>query len=775
MTKFGFAVSFAFAVVFAFAIVFGSPIVSAASGGDSPQWITVADPPRPNQWLAFRRDFELTDPASLQMAIAVDSKYWLWIDGQMVVREGGLKRGPTPDDTYIDTVRPKRALAAGKHQIAVLVWYFGKHGFSHNDSGRGGLYFEAAATPESQSGPGSKSESESESSSEPGAMSGSDPAMRLLNSDDRWVARVHPAFGQTGPPHPNFRLPESNIHFDARQDLDGWLVADVKSLPWPAAIPVGPAGCRPWGELVDRPIPLFKDFGVAKYANQDALNLPRISDGTPIRCRLPYNAQVTPVMHIVAPEGVTIGIQTDNYRGGSAPNVRCQYITRSGDQTYENLGWFNGHEVIYDIPAGVTVQSLSYRQTGYATEPTGRFECDDEFLNRLRQKAVRTLYITMRDTYVDCPDRERAQWFGDAVLELGEAFYAMDRRSDLLAKKGIAELMGWQRDDHTIFSPIPAGNYHDELPMQMLASVGRYGIWTYALHSGDLQTVADVYDRVGDYLSLWQIGDDGLVVPRKGGWTWGDWGNHKDMPLLFSGWYCLALDGRREMARALGRDDDVAILDRQITSLRFAFNRTYWNGTQYRSPGHLGETDDRGHALAVVAGIADPSQYDAITEILRRQRHSSPYMEKYVLEALYKMRRPTVAIERMKQRYAAMVQSDLTTLWEGWGIGNEGFGGGTINHAWSGGPLTILSQFAVGIQPTSPGYKTIQIDPQLGPLQFATATVDSVAGVIRVDVRRTDDQTIVKVDCPTGVTGVVVQTNGQKTPFQAGRTVIRLQ
>ena len=35
---------------------------------------------------------------------------------------------------------------------------------------------------------------------------------------------------------------------------------------------------------------------------------------------------------------------------------------------------------------------------------------------------------------------------------------------------------------------------------------------------------------------------------------------------------------------------------------------------------------------------------------------------------------------------------DYTTLFEGWGIGQEGFGGGTINHAWSGGPLTLLSQ-----------------------------------------------------------------------------------
>ena len=37
------------------------------------------------------------------------------------------------------------------------------------------------------------------------------------------------------------------------------------------------------------------------------------------------------------------------------------------------------------------------------------------------EKSQRTLYITMRDTYMDCPDRERAQWWGDEVNESGEA------------------------------------------------------------------------------------------------------------------------------------------------------------------------------------------------------------------------------------------------------------------------------------------------------------------------------------------------------------------
>lgn len=68
---------------------------------------------------------------------------------------------------------------------------------------------------------------------------------------------------------------------------------------------------------------------------------------------------------------------------------------------------------------------VKYRETGYNTDLAGSFHCDDPVLRRALATFCRTLYITMRDNYMDCPDRERAQWWGDEVNELGEAFYAL--------------------------------------------------------------------------------------------------------------------------------------------------------------------------------------------------------------------------------------------------------------------------------------------------------------------------------------------------------------
>ena len=226
-----------------------------------------------------------------------------------------------------------------------------------------------------------------------------------------------------------------------------------------------------------------------------------------------------------------------------------------------------------------------------------------------------------------------------------QAFYSLDRRSDLLFRKAMLELVDSRKPDGTLFSPIPAGNWDKELPLQMLASVGRYGFWTYYLHTGDQATIQRVYPIVRDYvLDVWQLGDNGLVVERQGDWTWGDWGENKDLPLLYNGWYYLALDSVERMAELLGQESDQREAAARMASLREHFHAAFWNGTEYRSAEYQGLTDDRGHALAVLAGFADAEQYPALREVFRQHRQASPYMEKYVLEALFQMGYPEDAL-----------------------------------------------------------------------------------------------------------------------------------
>ena len=52
---------------------------------------------------------------------------------------------------------------------------------------------------------------------------------------------------------------------------------------------------------------------------------------------------------------------------------------------------------------------VAYYESGYDVQLTKAFHCDVPALSTLWKKAQRTLYVNMRDNFMDCPDRERSQ------------------------------------------------------------------------------------------------------------------------------------------------------------------------------------------------------------------------------------------------------------------------------------------------------------------------------------------------------------------------------
>lgn len=494
---------------------------------------------------------------------------------------------------------------------------------------------------------------------------------------------------------------------------------------------------------MERPIPFWKDFGVKKALVEKI----ETDTGIIYTASLPYNMQMTPVLEIEDNTGGSlIQIETDHLYGGSDTNLRAEYVTAKGYQEYESLGWLNGQKIIVKCPKGVVVNGISYRETGYDTDPVGKFSCDNDFFMRFWDKGLRTLYVNMRDTYFDCPDRERAQWWGDVVVLMGESFYTYSTSSHALMKKAILELVGWQRSDSTLFSPIPAGNYDGELPAQMLASVGEYGFWNYYMNTGDESILSEVYPRVKKYLGIWELDETGLTKYRSGGWSWGDWGDNIDIRLVLAGWHYLALQSTAKMADALGYEEDAKGYRLLMEKIKAGYNKC-WDGISYRHPSYEKETDDRVQALAVISGIAEKDKYDQIYKVLQTQWHSSPYMEKYVMESLFQMGYGEYALERVQKRFGPMVDNPAyTTLFEGWEVG--GFGGGTTNHAWSGGALTVISQYLCGIAPIDPGYTFFKIEPNPASFNSASITVPTVAGFIKSEFVKDTESFSLKISIP---------------------------
>jgi len=143
---------------------------------------------------------------------------------------------------------------------------------------------------------------------------------------------------------PNLRLPESSLLFDARKDEPAWTEPGIDVSAWSAPMTSGVPPAAQWGPLTARLIPLWKDYGLLDFPS---VSKPLPARGGTITARLPYNAQINPWIKINAPADREIDIRTDNFMGGSQPNIHVKYVTRDGIQEFEAPGWMNGHKVIF--------------------------------------------------------------------------------------------------------------------------------------------------------------------------------------------------------------------------------------------------------------------------------------------------------------------------------------------------------------------------------------------------------------------------------------------
>ena len=243
-----------------------------------------------NLWLCYRKTFSLPNqPASAVARIATDSKYWLWVNGQMAVREGELKRAPNPNDTWYDQIDLAPLLQAGSNTIAALQWYFGKSGFSHTNSGTAGFLFEMDAD---------------------GAWVRSDTSWRMVTNTAFQLA--------TTVPQPNYRLSESSLRYDARLDLGAWTNQNFDDSGWSSPTDWGAVGGSPWGKLWLRSLPFWQELPLQDFVSTN------VSGSAPAvwTCYLPVNEQFTPWLDVSnASAGQIITIQPDAAFNGGAASI----------------------------------------------------------------------------------------------------------------------------------------------------------------------------------------------------------------------------------------------------------------------------------------------------------------------------------------------------------------------------------------------------------------------------------------------------------------------
>ena len=642
-----------------------------------------------DSYVAFRKTFTLEQAVPTATAfISAADKYVLWVNGELVVLDGSLKRGPTPYDSYYDTVELTN-LKQGENTIALLVAFNGR-------SGDGSIVPVLV-------------DEEGDEYTQAGLIFELDAGGTTICSDSSWKAARHTGYKNrvtAGADYPGYSqssmLAERNVYFDARDDLGDFMAEGYNDSEWEDATPVSKAGDLPFGDLYSAMIQPIRFQDIVDFSNSASYVGTPLTQDTTLVLDLPGNIQFTPYFELEAPAGKKLTFYTDTYTDKQElPNFKDTYVTAEGTQRYENYPWRSGSKLIIEAEAGVTFTRLGYRASGFNGEQVGSFTSSDPGLDQLWQESLNTLAICMRDTYMDCPERERGPYMGDASNEIDAALYSYDQGGLDLTKKAILACVAWTGADGAIPSRAPSVK-PQEIPNQSL--IFMTSVYHYWLHSGDRETAEAYCNAFLNYLRLVEM-ENGLPVYRDGSWTWDDWGDRIDTRLLQTGIYYYALNVTKSLADDLGITEGTEFLAERMDSMRENWRAVYYTEEGFKSPDSK-YVDDRANAMLALSGLAGEEDWPLITDVIMSTYQASPFIEKYVLEALCAMGRVDLALQRMRDRYAPMLKDEYDTLW-------ETFDGetGTVNHGWTAAPLYILSKYAAGIRPTQAGFEAYEIAP----------------------------------------------------------------
>ena len=132
-------------------------------------------------------------------------------------------------------------------------------------------------------------------------------------------------------------------------------------------------------------------------------------------------------------------------------------------------------------------------------------------------------------------------------------------------------------------------------------------------------------------------------------------------------------------------------------------------------------------------------------------------MRFYELEALCALGEQDYVLREMKDYWGGMLKLGATSFWEEYNPAKKGeehysmYGrkfGKSLCHAWGASPLYLLGKYYLGVKPTSPGYATYEVTPDLGGLQWMEGIVPAPEGDIELYVSR--DQVKIKASAGKG-------------------------
>lgn len=375
---------------------------------------------------------------------------------------------------------------------------------------------------------------------------------------------------------------------------------------------------------------------------------------------------------------------------------------------------------------------------------TSGFESDSEGCNFLYDTFVRTELDNMHGSFPsDCPHRERLGYTGDGQITALTSMLLLDSRE--FYRKWIRDILDCQDPD--------TGHVQHTAPF--MGGGGGPGGWGSAVIIvpyrfwkvfGETDILKECYPAMKKWIGYLIEHSEGSLVVREeeGGWCLGDWSalgkqfNQSVPEPLVNSYYLVATLGMmREIAEVLGEAEEFEKLgySKLEADTLEAIKRTYFTGDYDRDQGKL----VYGAALGLVSMDECAEYYDKLGHF------DTGFLGTDILcELLFESGHADVFGKLMESEeigsYLYMKRNNATTIWESWW--NEG---ASHCHPMMGGAARQLFTGILGIRPTSPGFESFEIKPNLPKsMNYAKGFITTASGRISVELKRKDGNVEVK-------------------------------
>ena len=435
----------------------------------------------------------------------------------------------------------------------------------------------------------------------------------------------------------------------------------------------------------------------------------------------------------------------------------------SGEAGQSCTPWFSYHGFRYveieglDDSVDVTVTAWTHHTD---LELTTSLETDSALIDRLLQRAERTLLNNVHGIPEDCPTREQAGWTGDtaSVTEMEFSLFGMEA----FFRKWLGDLRTSQFDNGAIPAISPRHSDHDTDPDPVWGAALQRVLIGHWHHYGDRAVVdatLPALRRWADY-QLSARGPEGVISesPISYGHDWLAL-QQTPPPLHHTNATIDCLEVLAELEEVVGNVEAAARRRSEADELRAAGRTLFFDPTTGAFANGSQGSLAIGLESGMLTGAAATAALDALARDIRDRgdRVSSGFATtRTVVRALARGGRSDVIMAALAQPsepgIGAMLDHGPGTFWECWWIDPKNTGTGSLDHVGLGGPFASWAlQTLAGVRPTAAGFARFDVKPVfVDGLDRLRLTTSTIRGSVSVAWERRGARIHLEIEVPVG-------------------------